>query len=121
MTLTSAPANTRRKFPRRLFKSPVGVLSRGVYFVADAGELGEGGMSFATDMVVPEGSQIIISFQIPHGDFVCVRAIVRSLLKNERSHVMTHGVSFENLSFANKRQIRAFVSARTVDQSESAA
>lgn len=108
--------SSRRKFPRRSLKKPVGVLARGTYFVASAGELGEGGMSFTSDMIVSEGSLVVLNFQIPNGDFVTVRAEVKSSSPVANSGVAIHGLAFLNMSFAKKRQIRAFVSARTQDQ-----
>lgn len=103
----------RRKFPRKELQKSVGVLSRGSYFIAHSTDIGEGGLSIRTDMVLNEGSQVIVSFQIPGGGFVSARAEVRSTQKKEETGEVVHGLSFENISFSSKRQIRAYVSART--------
>lgn len=102
----------RRQYPRRAMKRKVGVLCNGTYFVCDSGEVGEGGMSIISDMVLTEGHELVVSFQVPKGSFVFLRAIVRSTQKKEGDSRVTHGLSFAEIEFAIKRQIRSFVSAR---------
>lgn len=94
-------------------KRKVGVLCDGSYFVAESGEVGEGGMSILSEFVLTEGHELVVSFQVPRGDFVFLRAVVRSTQKKEGDTRVTHGLSFANIEFAIKRQIRSFVSART--------
>lgn len=103
----------RRQYPRRAMKRKVGVLCDGSYFVAESGEVGEGGMSILSEFVLTEGHELVVSFQVPRGDFVFLRAVVRSTQKKEGDTRVTHGLSFANIEFAIKRQIRSFVSART--------
>lgn len=100
----------RRQFPRREYTRNVGVLCGGTYIVTIGGELGEGGMSILTDYVLDIGNCLIVSFQIPGGDFVSLRAQVKSHIK--KGQQILHGLSFTNIEFALKRQIRAFVSKR---------
>ncbi len=103
----------RRQYPRRTLKRKVGVLCDGSYFVCDTGELGEGGMSIVSDFILTEGHELVVSLQIPSGEFVFLRAIVRSTRKKEGDSKVTHGLSFSDIAFSIKRQIRAYVSART--------
>lgn len=103
----------RRQYPRRALKRKVGVLCDGSYFVCDTGELGEGGMSIVSDFILTEGHELVVSLQIPSGEFVFLRAIVRSTQKKEGDSRVTHGLSFSEIAFSIKRQIRAYVSART--------
>lgn len=100
----------RRKFPRRWFKRAVGVLSHGVYVIGKSTEIGEGGMSVVTDQPFEAGSEIVVNFRILGGDFVSLRAEVRSVRPIEDGHL--HGLSFKNVAFTHKRQIRSFVSSR---------
>lgn len=101
----------RRQYPRRFCTRPVGVLCRGKYFMAETVEMGEGGMALASDQVFTVGHQMVINLQIPNGDFVSLRATVRSARKDKGRCV--HGLSFENIQFHHKRQIRSFVSSRS--------
>lgn len=103
----------RRQFPRRAMKRRVGVLCSGEYFVCESGEIGEGGMSILSDLVLNDGQDVMVSFQVPQGDFVFLRGVVRSTQKKEGDERVTHGLSFADIEFAIKRQIRSFVSART--------
>lgn len=105
----------RRKFPRRAFRRRVGLLVRGEYSMALSGEIGEGGMSLILPEALSEGSQLVINFKIPGGDFVSLRGEVRSAQAREEGY--NHGVSFQNIAFTHKRQIRAFVSARSESES----
>jgi c-di-GMP-binding flagellar brake protein YcgR len=94
-------------------KRKVGVLCDGTYFVCDSGEVGEGGMSILSEFVLTEGHELVVSFQVPGGDFVFLRALVRSTQKRDGDSRVVHGLSFSEIQFATKRQIRSFVSART--------
>lgn len=102
----------RRQYPRRVMKRKVGILCDGTYFVCDSGEIGEGGMSIVSDYVLTEGHELVVSFQVPGGDFVFLRGVVRSTQKKEGDARVTHGLSFAEIEFSIKRQIRSFVSAR---------
>lgn len=103
----------RRAYPRRAFQRTVGVLYKGHYFLVRSGEIGEGGMSVLTDMVLTEGESMVVSFQIPGGVFVSLRAEVKSIVKTEKpAGVVLHGLAFSQIEFALKRQIRSFVSSR---------
>lgn len=95
-------------------KRKVGILCDGTYFVADSGEIGEGGMAISTEFVLTEGHDLVVSFQVPGGEFVFLRATVRSTQKKEGDIAVTHGLSFNEVEFSIKRQIRSFVSARTI-------
>ncbi|KYG62987.1 hypothetical protein AZI87_17155 [Bdellovibrio bacteriovorus] len=103
----------RRQYPRRAMKRKIGVLCDGSYFVCESGEIGEGGMSIVSDYVLTEGHSLVVSFQVPAGEFVFLRAVVRSTQKKQGDERVTHGLSFNEIEFSIKRQIRSFVSART--------
>lgn len=75
-------------------------------------------MSITSDLVLNNDSEIVVNFQIPDGEFVSVRALVKSTSKSGPSRV-SHGVSFDQLQFGHRRQIRTFVSARLSDQEKS--
>jgi hypothetical protein len=100
----------RRKFPRRTLQKKVGVLFGGEYFIFTSGEIGEGGMSVLSDYALTEGRELVLSFQIPNGTFVTLRGLIRSVIAKDG--IVTHGVAFDQIPLAFKRQIRAFVSAR---------
>ncbi len=102
----------RRAYPRRVFQRTVGLLCKGHYLLMRSGKIGEGGMSVFSDMVLGEGELVVVSFQIPGGAFVSLRAEIRSSSKTGKPGIMMHGLAFTEIQFALKRQIRAFVSSR---------
>lgn len=108
----------RRQYPRRALKRRVGVLCDGNYLVCETAEIGEGGMAVRSEYVLTEGHEVVLSFQVPQGEFISVRGVIRSTQQNKMGdRKVTHGLSFINVPFAIKRQIRAFVSARTKTES----
>lgn len=102
----------RRQFPRREYERKIGLLCQGHYFIVQAGEIGEGGLSFMAYEELKSESQIVVTLQIPNGDFVSLRGAIR-YVKNEDSGQFLHGISFENIMFNHKRQIRMYVSGRS--------
>ncbi|WP_413288046.1 PilZ domain-containing protein [Bdellovibrio sp. HCB337] len=101
----------RRKYPRRTLRKKVGVLFDGQYFICDSGEIGEGGMSIISEYALTEGRELVLSFQIPDGTFVILRGMIKSVATAGDKAI--HGIAFDQIPLAFKRQIRAFVSART--------
>ena len=102
----------RRKFPRRSLNKKVGVLFDGSYFICTSGEIGEGGMSIVSEYALTEGRELVLNFQIPNGTFVTLRGSIKNVIAKDGA--VTHGISFDEIPLAFKRQIRAFVSTRIV-------
>ena len=92
----------------------IGILCAGDYFVAQSGELGEGGMSILAEYVLQVGHKIVVSFHIPGGDFVSLRGEVKTVDKKNSEGFVPHGIKFDQIQFAHKRQIRSFVSSRDI-------
>lgn len=113
-TTIQGPAvkQVRRRFPRRNFRRGVGILSGGRYFLGTGAEIGEGGISFKSVEKLVKGASVVVSFQIPDGQFVSVRAEIRNLDPGSESTEMVYGCAFENIPFERKREIRNFVTNR---------
>lgn len=101
---------SRRRFPRRYFRRGIGVLSGGRYFLAHGAEIGEGGLSFRTTESLRMGALVVVSFQIPDGQFVSVRAEIRN--EENVTNEYVYGCAFENITFDRKREIRNYVTNR---------
>lgn len=109
----------RRQFPRRAFERQVGLLFKGQYSILTGGAIGEGGLSvIITDFQIPIGDQVILTFQIPNGRMVAIRAELRNCFPTKIGIGKVHGFKFDNLSFIERRKIRTFVSARTEQDDE---
>ncbi len=102
----------RRRFPRRNFRRGVGILAGGRYFLGTGSEIGEGGISFKSTENIIKGALVVVSFQIPDGQFVSVRAEIRNLEDQTEGAEMVYGCAFENIPFERKREIRNFVTNR---------
>lgn len=106
-------AESKRRYPRRSFTRKVGALHQGSYNVVDSGEIGEGGMLILLDSKITIGDQLVVSFQVPNGEFVSVRVVVKTNDLPGKGKLVGHGVAFLNLPFHLKRTIRSFVAERS--------
>jgi hypothetical protein len=104
---------SRRKHPRRQFLRKLGVLYEGRYWVANGVEIGEGGLSFRLAQKLGEGKNLVVNFQVPEGGFISEQGEIRSLRDDLKPGVFLYGIFFRTLKFDAKREIRAYVSART--------
>ncbi|NUM57286.1 MAG: PilZ domain-containing protein [Bdellovibrionaceae bacterium] len=100
-----------RKFPRKDYNRPVGILFSGFYQKAEAIEISEGGMSFRIDVVLTVDRECVMTFKVPKGKLVCLRAVVKHM-KKDRGQLIV-GVAFKEVPFSNKRQIRNFIADRS--------
>ena len=105
----------RRKYPRRKFRRGVGFLCLGHYTVGSGFEIGEGGLAFKSAQEMAMEAHVIVSFQVPDGSFISVRATVKNK-QDDGGGRFVYGVSFENLKFEWRREIRNFVTARTSNE-----
>jgi hypothetical protein len=100
----------RRKYPRKAFKKAISLMFDGKAGVAHGIDIGEGGMSFSLDQKLDPPKKIIVNFFISDKDFFSVRVSLLNSFKLSSGY--SYGVSFDDVSIALKRQIRAYV-ART--------
>ncbi len=108
----------KRKYPRRAFNKSVGILFQGEYFICTAGTIGEGGMLLYLPKPLEIDQQMLLSFQIPGGDFISLRGDVRGAQGESTEFGIPFGIRFINMTFNHKRMIRNFVSDRTESEVE---
>jgi hypothetical protein len=100
----------KRKYPRKSFRKAISFICGGKSYIVQGVEIGEGGLSFRSDLVFDTPKKIILNFFLSDQEFFSIRA---SLLNSiNRNNGKVYGVSFEDVSIALKRQIRTYV-ART--------
>ena len=109
----------QRKYPRRALNSKVGILTKAVYSICECNELGEGGMSITTSKPLLKDQRLVVTFRVPKGSFVNLQATVKSVRVESGKNVQ--GISFDSIEFVHKRQIRAFVASRKVEEIRTAA
>ena len=105
----------KRKYPRKIFKKPVSYVCRGFTEVATGVEIGEGGLSFESEMALTENDQMVVNFFVPGGEFFSLRATIRSCTKKSEGRLV-YGLSFNEVGLTLKRQIRAYVARISVQQ-----
>ncbi len=106
------PTRNQRQFPRRPLKTRLGVLMGGTYFLSHSIILGEGGMSLYLPSGFKDGQNLVVSFQVPSGDFLILRSEIKSVVNQESPEEWVYGVHFFKVDFNQKRMIRTFVAAR---------
>lgn len=101
---------SKRKYPRKAYKRALTFICAGIASTGRGVEIGEGGLSFSTDAVITADKKMIVNFFLSDKDFFAVRVTLLNILNSSKTS--TYGVSFDDVSIALKRQIRAYV-ART--------
>lgn len=111
--MAEAVRSERRQFPRRDFRRGIGTLQNGDYDLSTGDEIGEGGLSFWSERKFKVGDLVVLNFQVPEGSFVSVRAEIRNMADSDQPGLWHYGLSFENLKFEKRREIRTYVTARS--------
>ena len=116
--------SARRKFPRCPYSQPICVTFISQSVIVSGEEIGEGGLSFLTDINIPVGTQVVMNFFISNGQYYCLRGSIRNQSdsqmgqntttqsvskKNKKSAIFRYGVNFNEVNITLKRQIRSFV------------
>jgi hypothetical protein len=102
----------RRRVPRRGIDMHVGLLISGTYYLANAYEIGEGGMLVDSPVPIAENQRIVISFRIPGVLYGVILSRTVYILKPKKAgDKMKYGVQFEQVDFDIKRKIRNFVAS----------
>lgn len=106
-----------RRTPRRAFTRPIGVLRRGEYRVSQSVQLSEGGMLISTRVKMEAGDHIVITAIIHGGESLVVTAEVLYETKSSLSGAQ-YGIKFIDLPLHQRRMIRNYVSAKTLEEAE---
>lgn len=107
-----ADAEFKRKHPRKSYKKAISFMCGGTASLGSGVEIGEGGMSFTSTTKIDLNKKMIVNFFLSDRDFFAARMTVRN--KQNSLNLYTYGASFDDVSIALKRQIRAYV-ARTAN------
>ncbi len=104
-------SKSRRRVPRRIFETTVGMLLHGQYSIQRTFQVGEGGMMVTAPRDLSIGEQLVVCFYLPGCALVIVRGVVRSVIPESGEVAERYGIEFENLGFQHKREIRNFVAS----------
>jgi hypothetical protein len=88
----------------------IGVLIKGQYFIAQAHEIGEGGISFVTDWLISENQTLVVSFFLTPKHFFSQLSLSRnSRVGQEFPGQQIIGCEFLAAPFETRRCVRLFV------------
>jgi hypothetical protein len=100
----------RRKFPRKSVDFKIGVLVKGQYFIAQAQEIGEGGISFLSEWDLREDQSLVLNFFLTPMHFFSQTSVIRNTrMDSQRKHLQIIGCEFLNPPFEMRRCVRLFV------------
>ena len=91
----------------------MGVLYRGVFFVAQGLQISESGLLVALDIAFTIGDLALATLILPDGDSVVARCAVVHFGSERRTGLPEYGLSFVNIEITQRRHIRKFVSSQT--------
>ncbi|MEQ1878559.1 MAG: PilZ domain-containing protein [Bdellovibrionia bacterium] len=100
----------KRRFPRRRFRRPIGVLFDGVYSIGRGEEIGEGGLSIAFNEAFKEGKNLLVTFAL-EDELHVMRGEVRYAKTQGQEFIL--GIAFQNISFKFKKLIRRYIGAKS--------
>lgn len=101
-----------RRFPRRTYTGPLGIMHRAQYHMAQVAELGEGGMLFVSGVSMESGHRVALSFFIPEKGYIGVLGEIVYVKKNDGG-LHHFGIKFVDLEFTHKRMIREYIALKT--------
>ncbi len=110
-----AEADVRRAYTRQDVELEVSLESESNFYMGLTENLSEGGLFIATHQLKPLGTQIDVSFKLPHmADAIKAKGTVRWVREySETSDTMPGmGVRFERIAPEQVEQIREFLAAR---------
>lgn len=111
--MSNPDLSQRRRYPRKEFYRQVGFLFNGEYHLVNSAEIGEGGLSFFSEKLFPIGEDAVLSFQVPGGSFISIRAEVRHSKSEMGGMQYIIGCQFKNIQFDTKREIRFYISSQS--------
>jgi len=108
----SVDFTSKRKFPRRGYRKPVGLLYRGKFWLGLGEEIGEGGLGVISNEPVNVEDQVVVTLVVPGGEMAVVRSIVRYCAKRGENQ-FEFGLQFVNFNFRFKKTIRDYIAAKS--------
>ena len=89
-----------RKYPRKAFRKAVSFMTEGKSSTGSGVEIGEGGLSFVSEIKIDVSKKIIMNFFLSDKDFFSVRVTLLNVVNSSRS--FTYGVKFDDVSCVAK-------------------
>lgn len=102
----------RRTLERVALEADVSLFSPTTFWAGLTEDISEGGLFVATYQCEPIGTGVDLRFELPTGQSVSVRGVVRWLRGHSDDAMPGMGIAFEGLTQEDTRVIRSFVKHR---------
>jgi hypothetical protein len=110
----------KRKYPRRRYVKPLGLLVHGHYSMARSEEIGEGGLLLSSPQTVKVGETVILSIILPLNEIAIAKSTVRYVKKTKSDEMDTYpfqiGIQFDALPFRFKKKVRDYIAAKSEEE-----
>ncbi|MGE3974972.1 MAG: PilZ domain-containing protein [Bdellovibrionales bacterium] len=107
----------KRKYPRRKYIKPIGILVHGEYSTGYCEEIGEGGLLLNITTPLKKDETVILSLTMPQNEITIVRAIIRYVSQKGQTADgrpnFQAGFQFHTLGFKFKKKIRDYIAAKS--------
>ena len=103
--------------PRRVFSRAIGLLRDGTFALAQGIQISESGMALVTPLPLAVDSRLVVTFVIPGGNGLVLRAHVVSE-RDPVGKMRSYAIQFHALDLHERRMIRSYVSAKTQAEAE---
>lgn len=104
----------KRRVPRRELDARVGLLVAGKYTLAQAHEIGEGGLLLESSVPLKKDDRIVVTLRLPG---ILSGVVLATVIYQTKDGY--YGLSFEKIEFDLKRKIRNYVASSTALQKKS--
>ncbi len=110
--------HVKRKYPRRRYRRPVGIMYQGQFWLVRGEEIGEGGLLIKSTREIPESAVVLVTLFVPGGEIAIIRCEVRYILSGRTASEYRIGLQFINFSFKHKKKIRDYIAAKSEAEAE---
>jgi PilZ domain len=110
---SSNPNTPKRRYPRRGFRKPIGILYQGHFWLCLGEEVGEGGIGINSARTLPENALVIITFFVPGAEIAVIRCRIRYHTAAKIEGQTRLGLQFLDAGFELKKKIRDYIAAKS--------
>ncbi len=116
--MSAQPNSNAKRFPRRLYERPVGVLCDSKYTMEFSVNVGEEGMLVRSSRHLKEGQNVLLNFWMDKFGYIIIPAQIRWVKDAEGSKDQFFGLLFLKVSFDCRRALRTFIAAKPKEELE---
>lgn len=95
------------------------MLHRGKYLLTVGDEIGEGGMSLRSDVLLPIHDRVVVNYFVPQKGFITATGQILYVIEGPPgSTSCLFGIKFDTFEFEKKRMVRDYIAHKTAQEAE---